>query len=80
MRSTADVLALAWPLAKRDLLARYRGSLAGLGWALLVPLAMLVLYTLVFQGVFKARWPGAGQGGSDYALHMFAGLMVFTGS
>jgi lipopolysaccharide transport system permease protein len=78
LRSTADVLALAWPLAKRDLLARYRGSLAGLGWALLVPLAMLVLYTLVFQGVFKARWPGAGQGGSDYALHMFAGLMVFT--
>ena len=70
---------LAWPLAKRDLLARYRGSLAGLAWALIAPLAMVAVYALVFQGVFKARWAGAPVGGgSGYALRLFAGLMVFS--
>ena len=48
--------ALAWPLAKKDVLARYRGSAIGLAWALLTPLAMVVIYALVFRGVFQARW------------------------
>ena len=29
-------LPLAWPLAKRDVLARYRGSFAGVLWACLL--------------------------------------------
>ncbi len=73
-------LALAWPLAKKEVLARYRGSIAGVAWALLVPLAMLLVYAAVFQGVFKARWPGAPAGSADYALRLFVGLMVFTGT
>ncbi len=74
-------LALAWPLARRDLLARYRGSVAGVAWAMLGPLAMVAIYALVFQGVFQARWAGAGQGaagGIDYAARLFAGLMIFS--
>lgn len=73
-------LALAWPLAKRDVMARYRGSLAGVAWALLAPLAMLAVYTLVFRGVFQARW-GTGVDAGDgyqYVLRLFAGLTVFT--
>jgi lipopolysaccharide transport system permease protein len=73
-------LTLAWPLAKKEILARYRGSVVGLAWALLVPLAMLVVYAAVFQGVFKARWTGAPEGGSDYALRLFVGLIVFSGT
>lgn len=72
-------LALAWPLAKRDVLARYRGSLAGLAWALVAPLGMVLVYTLVFRGVFQARW-GAGATAADgfgFVARLFAGLMVF---
>ena len=70
---------LAWPLAKRDILARYRGSLAGVAWALLTPLAMVAVYTLVFQGVFQARWGGAaGADGFGFVMRLFAGLTVFT--
>lgn len=72
-------LGLAWPLAKRDILARYRGSLIGMAWALVAPLAMVLVYTLVFRGVFQARW-GAGAGSVDgfgYVTRLFAGLMVF---
>jgi len=75
-------LQVAWPLAKRDILARYRGSIAGLAWALLTPLAMVAVYTLVFRGVFQARWGGAaGMADTDgfgYVMRLFAGLTVFS--
>lgn len=79
VRSLWRHLALAWPLAKRDVLARYRGTLLGLAWALLAPLAMVLIYTLVFRGVFQARW-GLSSGAADgfgYVARLFAGLMVF---
>jgi lipopolysaccharide transport system permease protein len=83
-RSWLRHLPLAWPLAKRDVMARYRGSTLGLLWALAVPLAMVAVYALVFIGVFEARWntgsaaaPATG-GGLDYALRLFAGLMAFS--
>ena len=64
---------------RREVLARYRGSILGITWALLTPLMMLGVYTLVFVGVFKARWPGAEEaGGLAFALNIFAGLMVFN--
>jgi lipopolysaccharide transport system ATP-binding protein len=71
-------LPLAWPLAKRDVLARYRGSFAGVLWALAAPLGMVLVYALVFQGVFKAPWAGREVGGLGYAMRLFAGLMVFS--
>lgn len=79
VRSPWTDLALAWPLAKRDILARYRGSLIGLAWALVAPLGMVLVYTLVFRGVFQARWGagGAGADGFGFVVRLFAGLMVF---
>ncbi len=63
---------------RREVLGRYRGSLLGLGWAFVLPLAMLAVYTFVFAGVFRLRWPGAEEaGGVAFALRLFAGLIVF---
>jgi lipopolysaccharide transport system permease protein len=71
--------ALIWQFARRDVLARYRGSLLGLGWSFLTPLLMLAVYTFVFRVVFKARWAeGAGVGDFEFALQMYAGLIVFS--
>ncbi len=78
MRELPSSLSLAWPLAKRDVLARYRGSLVGVLWALLAPLAMVVIYALVFRGVFQARWGSSSADGFGYVTRLFAGLMVFT--
>jgi lipopolysaccharide transport system permease protein len=70
---------LIWQLARREVLGRYRGSLLGLGWSFVSPLLMLGVYTFVFVGVFKARWPGAESGGGvEFALQLMAGLMVFN--
>lgn len=68
-------------LARRDVAGRYRGSLLGSAWTLLLPLVMLGIYTFVFSFVFKARWnlPAAGgeEGGlASYGLVLFSGLML----
>lgn len=64
---------------RREILGRYRGSLLGVGWSFITPLLMLAVYTFVFVGVFKARWPGAeAGGGTEFALQIFAGLLVFN--
>ena len=65
-------------LAKREVLGRYRGSMLGLLWSFFNPLFMLVVYTFVFSVVFKARW-GTGDGSKlEFALVLFAGLIVFN--
>lgn len=69
---------LIWQFTRRDVLARYRGSLLGLGWSFLTPLAMLAVYTFVFRVVFKARWTDAGTGDFEFALQVYAGLIVFS--
>lgn len=62
-------------LAWRDITSRYKGSTAGLLWALITPLLMLGIYTSVFSGIFQARW-GQDGGPIEYALQLFAGLTV----
>lgn len=68
---------LIWQFTRRDVLARYRGSLLGLGWSFLTPLLMLAVYTFVFRVIFKARWADAPVGDFEFALQVYAGLIVF---
>ncbi|MGB7565754.1 MAG: ABC transporter permease [Prochlorococcaceae cyanobacterium] len=70
---------LWWRLSEREVLGRYRGSILGIGWSFLNPLAMLAVYTLVFSQVFKARWgTHADMGPLGFAINLFAGLIVFN--
>ncbi|NKN32748.1 ABC transporter permease [Marichromatium bheemlicum] len=63
---------------KREILGRYRGSMLGLLWSFFNPLLMLGVYTFVFSEIFKARW-GSGTGSkSEFALILFAGLIIFN--
>lgn len=76
---------LWWRLSRRDVEARYRGTVLGLCWAVLQPLLMLVIYTFIFSVVFRARWGGAAsqaalghQSPVFFAVNLFAGLIVFN--
>ena len=64
--------------AKRDVLGRYRGSVFGLLWSFFNPLFMLAVYTFVFSVVFKARWNAGSDSKTEFALLLFAGLIVFN--
>jgi lipopolysaccharide transport system permease protein len=71
-------LHLIWQFTKRDLLARYQGSVLGLAWLLITPILMLILFTLVFHGIFGMKWPSAQtQSPIEFALFLFVGLSVF---
>lgn len=64
--------------AKREVLGRYRGSTMGLLWSFFNPLFMLTVYTFVFSMVFKARWNTGSDSKTEFALVLFAGLIVFN--
>ena len=65
-------------MTKREVIGRYRGSVMGLLWSFFNPILMLIVYTFVFSIVFKARWVGGGDSKTEFALVLFAGLLVFN--
>ena len=65
-------------LAKRDVVGRYRGSILGIVWSFLQPLLMLAVYTLVFGVIFKARWNPGSKSKIEFALVLFAGLLIYN--
>lgn len=69
---------LIWRLAKREFEARFRGSLLGVVWAIVIPLSMLAVYSLVFGSILGTRWPKPHQNNTDFAFPMilFLGLML----
>ena len=70
---------LWWRLTEREILGRYRGSVLGIAWSFMTPLAMLAVYTFVFSQVFKARWGSLEEAGPlAFAINLFAGLIVFN--
>ncbi len=62
---------------KREVLGRYRGSILGLLWSFFNPIIMLAVYTFVFSTVFNTRWDINGQSKTEFALILFAGLIIF---
>ncbi|MFO7573430.1 MAG: ABC transporter permease [Gaiellaceae bacterium] len=73
----ADVLRyreLFGSLFRRDLRAKYRGSFLGLGWSLLHPLVLMLVYLLVFS----VLWRVAEVGTDDYWLFLLCGLPAWV--
>ncbi|PSJ18812.1 ABC transporter permease [Nitrosomonas supralitoralis] len=69
---------LIYSLVKREVIGRYRGSIMGILWSFFNPVLMLIVYTFVFSVVFKARWAGGTDSRTEFALVLFAGLMIYN--
>ena len=69
---------LTYNMAKREVMGRYKGSAMGLFWSFVNPVLMLAVYTFVFSVVFNARWSGGVGSKTEFALVLFAGLLVFN--
>jgi lipopolysaccharide transport system permease protein len=65
-------------LAYRDIQARYRGSIMGLAWSIIVPIFLLAVYTFVFSVVFQSRWGVPDTSKAHFAIVLFCGLLVFN--
>src|SRR6266849_3122858 len=68
---------LIMSLARRELAARYKGSVLGIVWAVLTPIVMIAIFTFIFAGIFKARF-GESNSQWDYALYLFCGLLPWN--
>lgn len=79
LRSLTDNFSLIERMTRREVLARYRGSLIGLAWSFFNPILLLLVYTFVFTVVFQARWGEsrfAVEAASNPAIMIFTGMIV----
>jgi lipopolysaccharide transport system permease protein len=69
---------LVYNLIRREIDARYQGSLLGVAWSFFVPVLMLAVYTFFFGVIFPAKWPRLADSTTEFALVLFSGLLVFN--
>jgi lipopolysaccharide transport system permease protein len=75
-RAPAATARWGWLLAsftRREILNRYAGSVSGLAWTLLHPLAQLAIFSFVFSHVFRVGVP-AGYPGVSYVSFVAVAL------
>ena len=60
-------------LVMRDIRVRYKQTVLGVGWAVLQPLASMIVFTFAFAGI-----PGVQTPGIPYPLFLLAGLIPWT--
>ncbi len=69
---------LVWNFAQRDLKSRYKGTALGWFWSLLLPLATLGIFSLVFSTLMKFVPPDFGNGDKgNFTIFLFCGLVVW---
>lgn len=61
---------------KREFQSKYRNSLLGAAWTVINPLAMIVVYTLIFSQIMRARLPGV-DGTFAYSIYLCAGILTW---
>jgi lipopolysaccharide transport system permease protein len=61
-------------MARRDILARYRGSFGDVFWTVLNPLLLMSTYFFVFGIVLQSRF-GPDQSRTGFALYFLAGML-----
>ncbi|WP_454564054.1 ABC transporter permease [Pseudomonas sp. AIG] len=61
---------------QREFQARYRNSLFGALWPIFNPLSMIIVYTVIFSHIMRARLPGVDDG-MAYSIYLCAGLLAW---
>lgn len=64
-------------MIRRDLSARYRGSILGLAWFVGMPLASMAAYTLVFVGILQVRFDVGSGGAPVAALSIWSAVVMW---
>lgn len=61
---------------RREFQSRYQNSVLGAAWMVLNPLAMIVVYTVIFSQVMRARLPGVDSTFA-YSIYLCAGVLTW---
>jgi ABC-type polysaccharide/polyol phosphate export permease len=61
-----------WYFFKREIFDNYKNNLTGLSWVFIQPIILLIIYTFVFEVIFKAKVPEASSVG--FTVYLAIGL------
>jgi lipopolysaccharide transport system permease protein len=61
---------------KREFQSKYMNAMLGALWSLLSPLAMIVVYTVIFAEVMHNKLPGSSNGYA-YSIYLCAGILTW---
>jgi len=61
---------------KREFQSKYRNSLLGAAWTVINPLAMIIVYTVIFSQIMKAKLPGVDTTFA-YSIFLCAGILTW---
>jgi lipopolysaccharide transport system permease protein len=62
---------------KREFQSKYSNAVLGALWSLLSPLAMIVVYTVIFAEVMHSKLPGAADSHYAYSIWLCAGVLTW---
>lgn len=61
---------------KREFQLKYRNSMLGAAWTVLNPLAMIIVYTVIFAQIMRAKLPGVDSTFA-YSIYLCAGILTW---
>ena len=61
---------------KREFQSKYRNSLLGAAWNVIQPLAMIIVYTVIFSQIMRAKLPGIDSTFA-YSVYLCAGIVTW---
>jgi len=60
----------------REFQSKYRNSLLGAAWTVINPLSMIIVYTVIFSQIMKAKLPGIDSAFA-YSIYLCAGILTW---
>jgi len=76
IRSLWDFRGFVVSSVKREYQLSYRGSILGVVWTVLQPLAMILIYTIIFSQVMRAKLPGVDNTFA-YSIYLCSGIITW---
>ena len=61
---------------KREFQLKYQNSMLGAAWTIIQPLSMIIVYTLIFSQVMRAKLPGVDSTFA-YSIYLCAGVLTW---
>lgn len=61
---------------KREFQFKYRNSMLGVAWTVINPLAMIIIYTVIFSKIMHAKLPGVDSTFA-YSIYLCAGVLTW---
>lgn len=62
---------------KREFQSKYRNSLLGVAWPVIQPLAMILVYTVIFSQIMRAKLPGIDSTFA-YSIYLCIGIITWS--